>query len=57
MLPNNITIILIHSDDKELFKNCRAIWTKIIELIGINDLANFVATNLDGRYDFIMLKL
>ena len=57
MLPNNITIILIHSDDKELFKNCREIWNKINELIGINDLANFVVTNLDGRDDFIILKL
>ena len=57
MLPNNITIILIHSDDKELFKNCREIWKKINELIGINDLANFVVTNLDGRDDFIILKL
>ena len=30
---------------------------KINELIGINDLANFVVTNLDGRDDFIILKL
>ena len=57
MLPNDITIILIHSDDKELFKKCREIWNKINELIGINDLANFVVTNLDGRDDFIILKL
>ena len=26
------------------------------ELVGINDLANFVVTNLDGRDDFIILK-
>ena len=57
MLPSDITIILIHSDDKELFKKCREIWNKINELIGINDLANFVVTNLDGRDDFIILKL
>ena len=57
MLPNDITIILIHSDDKELFKKCREIWNKINELIDINDLANFVVTNLDGRDDFIILKL
>ena len=56
MLPNDITIILIHSDDKELFKKCREIWNKINELIDINDLANFVVTNLDGRDDFIILK-
>ena len=57
MLSNDITIILIHSDDKELFKKCREIWNKINELIGINDLANFVVTNLDGRDDFIILRL
>ena len=57
MLPNDVTIILIHSDDKELFKKCREIWNKINELIGINDLANFIVTNLDGRDDFIILKL
>ena len=57
MLTHDITIILIHSDDKELFKKCREIWNKINELIGINDLANFVVTNLDGRDDFIILKL
>ena len=57
MLPNDITIILIHSDDKELFKKCREIWNKINELIGINDFANFVVTNSNGRDDFIILKL
>ena len=57
MLPSDITIILIHSDDKGLFKICREIFNKINELIGINDLTNFVVTNLDGRNDFIILKL
>ena len=57
MLPNDITIILIHSDAKELFKKCKEIWSKINKLIGINDLANFAVTNLDGRDDFIVLKL
>ena len=62
MLPNDITLILIHSDNKELFKKCndekwKQIWNKIGELTGINDLANFVVTNLDGRDDFIILKL
>ena len=33
MLPNDITIILTNSDDKELFKKCREIWNKINELI------------------------
>ena len=59
MLPNDITLILIHSDDKELFKKCndekwKQIWNKNNELTGINDLANFVVTNLDGRDDFIL---
>ena len=57
MLPNNIAIILIHSDNKELFKKCREIWNKINELIGINDRANFTVTNSNGRDDFIRLKL
>ena len=57
MLPNDITIILIHSDDKELFKKCREIWNKINESIGINGLANIVVTNLYGRDDFITLEL
>ena len=57
MLPNDITIALIHSDDKELFRKCREIWNKINNLIGINNFANFVVTNLDGRDDFIILKL
>ena len=57
MLPNDITIILIHSDDKEFFKKCGEIWNKINDLIGINDPANFVVTNLDGRDYFIILKL
>ena len=57
MLPNDITIILIYSVDKELFKKCGEIWNKVHELIGVNDLANFAVTNLDGRDDFIILKL
>ena len=57
MLPNNITIILIHSDDTGLFTKCREIWNKINKLIGTNDYANFVVTNLDGRDDVVILKL
>ena len=57
MLPKDITIILIYSVDKALFKKCGEIWNKINELIGVNDLANFAVTNLDGRDDFIILKL
>ena len=59
MLPNDITIIFIHRDDKELFKKSREIWNNNLRghLLGINDLANFVVTYLDGRDDFIILKL
>ena len=57
MLPNDITIVIIHSDDKELFRKCREIWNKINNLIGINNFANFIVTNLDGRDDFFILKL
>ena len=34
-LRNNITSLFIESNDKELFRKCREIWNKIIELIGI----------------------
>ena len=34
MLTNNITVMPIHSDDKELFRKCREILNKITELIG-----------------------
>ena len=59
MLPNDITIIFIHRDHKELFKKSREIWNNNLRghLLGINDLANFVVTYLDGRDDFIILKL
>ena len=57
ILPNDITIVLIHSDDKKLFRKCREIWNKINKLIGINNFSNFVVTNLDDRDDFIILKL
>ena len=57
MLSNDTTITLIHSYEKELFKKCREIWNKINELTGINDFANFAVINLDGKDDFIILKL
>ena len=36
MFTSGIILIPISSDDKELFRKCREIWNKIIELIGIN---------------------
>ena len=68
MFTNNITLIPIHSDDKELFRKCRERWNKIIELIGINiptpptpptpPTRDFVETILDDNEDeFIMLDV
>ena len=39
---NNITLMSIISDDKEIFIKIREIWNKIIELIGINNAKDFV---------------
>ena len=44
MFTNNITVMPIHSDDKELFRKCREILNKITELIGINNSEDFVET-------------
>ena len=51
MFTNNITLMPIHSDDKELFRKCREIWNKITELIGINDIPDSVETTLDDDDD------
>ena len=48
---NNNRVMYIHSDDKELFRKCREIWNKIIELIGINNPVDFVETTLDDNAD------
>ena len=37
--------------DKELFKKCREIWNKIIELIGINNTKDFVKNTIDYDAD------
>ena len=47
MFTNNITLMLVHSDDKEFFKNRREIQNNIIELVGINNHRDFVETTLD----------
>ena len=58
MFINNITLVPIHSDDKELFRKYREIWNKINELLGIYDPTDFVETTLDDDEDeFIMLKI
>ena len=48
---NNNKVIFIYNDDKEFIRKCREIWNKIIELIGINNLVDFVETTLDDRTD------
>ena len=57
MFTNNITVMSIHSDDKELFRKCREILNKITELIGINNSEDFVETTLDNGDEFIMLEV
>ena len=37
--------------DKELFKKCREIWNKIIELIGVNNAKDFVKSTIDDDDD------
>ena len=54
MFTNNITLVPIYSNDKELFRKCREIWNKITELIGINNAPDFVETTLDDGDEFIM---
>ena len=48
---NNNRVMFIYNDDKEFFRKCREIWNKIIELIGINNLVDFVETTLDDNTD------
>ena len=59
MFTKNITLVPIHSGDKELFRKCREIWNKITELIGINNPTDFDETTLydDNEEEFIMLKI
>ena len=46
-LKNNNRVMFIYNDDKEFFRNCREIWNKIIELIGINNSTDFAKSNDD----------
>ena len=57
-LENNITLMFIQRNDKELFRKCREIWNTITELIGINDPDEFVETTLgDYEDEFIMVDV
>ena len=51
MFTNNITLVPIYSNDKELFRKCREIWNKITELIGINNAPDFVKNTIDDVAD------
>ena len=42
MFTSNVTLIPIHSDDKELFRKRRKIWIKINELLDIDDPTDFI---------------
>ena len=57
MFTNNITLMPIHNDDKELSRKCREIWNKITELVHINDIPDFVKTTLDDDDEFIMVDV
>ena len=57
-LKNNIRLMSIQSDDKELFRKIREIWNKIIELIGINNAKDFFKNTIDDDGDeFIMVDV
>ena len=48
---NNSKKMFILNKDKELFKKCREIWNKIIELIGVNNAKDFVKSTIDDDDD------
>ena len=57
-LKNNIRLVSIQSDDKELFRKIREIWNKIIELIVINNAKDFVKNTIDDNSDeFILIDV
>ena len=51
MFLDNITIMPIHSNDKELFRKCREIWNNVTELVGINNPTNTSAIRDKYRND------
>ena len=58
MFTSCITLMPIYSDDNEFFRKFREIWNKINELIGIDNLTDFVETTLDDDEDeFIMIDV
>ena len=57
MFLDNTTMMPIHSDDKEILRKCIEISDKINELIGINNLTDFVGITSDDEDEFIMLEV
>ena len=56
-IKNNIILMSIQSNNKELFKKFREIRNRIIELIGINNIKGFVKNTIDDDTDeFIMVN-
>ena len=56
-LKNNITLMSIESDGKELFRKLREVWNKIIELIGINNPKKIIKYTLGDADEFIMVNV
>ena len=53
----NNRMMPIHSDDKELFRECRETWNKITELIGINNAQDFVETTEEDDDEYVMVDV
>ena len=57
-LKNNIRLMSIQKDDKQLFRKIREIWNKIIGLIGISNTKDFFNNTIDDDGDeFIMVDV
>ena len=57
-LKNNIRLMSIQKDDKQLFRKIREIWNKIIGLIGISNAKDFFNNTIDDDGDeFIMVDV
>ena len=58
VLKNNIRVMSIQKDDKQLFRKIREIWNKIIGLIGISNAKDFFNNTIDDDGDeFIMVDV
>ena len=53
---NNNIPTSIQSNDEKLFKKCREVWNKIIELTGVNNAKDFVENTTDDD-EFIVVDV